>query len=93
MKWTSEYSNEVVNNLKTQFDEVQVLRRDLGIMGQVYTEFMKSMKDSPGALRMQTQSVKEVALIKVCGTRGFIDRRKAELGSRIQSVLAKAKVP
>jgi hypothetical protein len=92
MKGTSEYSNQVVINLKMQF-EVQVLRRGLGIIRQVYAEFMKSMKDSLGALRMQTQSVKEVAPIKFCGTRGFIDRRKAELGSRIQSVLAKAKVP
>jgi hypothetical protein len=33
MKWTSECSNQVVNNLKTQFDEVQVLRRDLGEHG------------------------------------------------------------
>jgi hypothetical protein len=51
------------------------------------------MKDSLGALRMQAQSVKELAPTKVCGTRGFIDRRKAELGSWIQSVLAKAKEP
>src|SRR6267154_2953146 len=35
----SDYSNRVVNDLKTQFDEVQNLRRDLGIMRQLYTEF------------------------------------------------------
>ena len=46
----SDYTNRVVNDLKTQFDEVQNLRRDLGIMRQLYTEFMKSTKESLGTL-------------------------------------------
>ncbi|THH13753.1 hypothetical protein EW146_g6507 [Bondarzewia mesenterica] len=51
----SEYSNRVVTDLKTQFDEVQNLRRDLGIMRQLYSEFSKQTKESLGALRSQTQ--------------------------------------
>ncbi|KAG1864869.1 actin interacting protein 3-domain-containing protein [Suillus subluteus] len=85
----SEYSNRVVDDLKTQFDEVQNLRRDLGIMRQLYTEFMKSTKDSLGALRTQTQSVKQLASIKVGGARGFIDQGKTKLDSRSQNVLTK----
>ncbi|KAF7356640.1 AIP3 domain-containing protein [Mycena venus] len=59
----SDYSARVVTDLKTQFDEVQNLRRDLGIMRQLYTEFMKSTKESLGTLRGQTQSVKQLASI------------------------------
>lgn len=32
-----EYTRRFVTDLKTQFDEVQNLRRDLGIMRQLYT--------------------------------------------------------
>lgn len=85
----SEYSNRVVNDLKTQFDEVQNLRRDLGIMRQLYTEFMKSTKESLNALRTQTQSVKQLASAKVGGARSFIDSGKSKLDTRSQNVLTK----
>ncbi|KAG2040163.1 actin interacting protein 3-domain-containing protein [Suillus americanus] len=85
----SEYSNRVVDDLKTQFDEVQNLRRDLGIMRQLYTAFMKSTKDSLGALRTQTQSVKQLASVRVGGARSFIDQGKTRLDSRSQNVLTK----
>ncbi|KAI6101321.1 actin interacting protein 3-domain-containing protein [Pisolithus sp. B1] len=85
----SEYSNRVVNDLKTQFDEVQNLRRDLGIMRQLYTEFMKSTKESLNALRTQTQSVKQLASAKVGGARSFIDSGKGKLDTRSQNVLTK----
>ncbi|KAF9234986.1 actin interacting protein 3-domain-containing protein [Melanogaster broomeanus] len=86
---TSEYSSRVVNDLKTQFDEVQNLRRDLGIMKQLYTDFMKSTKESLGALRTQTQSVKQLANAKVGGARGYIDVGKTKLDTRSQNVLTK----
>ncbi|KIK90770.1 hypothetical protein PAXRUDRAFT_831400 [Paxillus rubicundulus Ve08.2h10] len=85
----SEYSNRVVVDLKTQFDEVQNLRRDLGIMRQLYTEFMKSTKESLGALRTQTQSVKQLANTKVGGARGYIDTGKTKLDTRSQNALTK----
>ena len=85
----SEYSSRVVDDLKTQFDEVQNLRRDLGIMRQLYTEFMKSTKESLGALRTQTQSVKQLANAKVGGARAYIDTGKAKLDTRSQNVLTK----
>lgn len=85
----SEYSTRVVNDLKTQFDEMQNLRRDLGTMRQLYTEFMKSTKESLGSLRTQTQSVKQIANTKVAGTRTFISVGKPKLDTRSQNALTK----
>lgn len=83
----SDYSSRVVTDLKTQFDEVQNLRRDLGIMRQLYTEFMKQTKESLGTLRGQTQSVKQLAHANVGGARGYIDSGKKKLDIRSQNVL------
>ncbi|KAF9563985.1 AIP3-domain-containing protein [Agrocybe pediades] len=83
----SEYTSRVVTDLKTQFDEVQNLRRDLGIMRQLYTEFMKSTKESLGTLRTQTQSVKQLANSKIGGAREYIDTGKKKLDTRSQNVL------
>jgi len=85
----SDYSNRVVSDLKTQFDEVQNLRRDLGIMRQLYTDFMKQTKESLGALRTQTQNVRQLATAKVGGARAYINDGKAKLDSRSQNVLTK----
>ncbi|KAF8216438.1 actin interacting protein 3-domain-containing protein [Mycena galopus ATCC 62051] len=83
----SDYSSRIVTDLKTQFDEVQNLRRDLGVMRQLYTEFMKSTKESLGTLRGQTQSVKQLANTSVGGARGYIDTGKKKLDTRTQNVL------
>ncbi|KAF5351600.1 hypothetical protein D9758_007254 [Tetrapyrgos nigripes] len=83
----SDYSTRVVTDLRTQFDEVQNLRRDLGIMRQLYTEFMKQTKESLGTLRSQTQSVKQLANTNVGGARGYIDEGKQKLDVRTQNVL------
>ncbi|CAK5273998.1 unnamed protein product [Mycena citricolor] len=83
----SDYSSRVVTDLKTQFDEVQNLRRDLGVLRQLYTEFMKSTKDSLGSLRAQTKSVKQLANTNVGGARGYIDTGKKKLDNRSQNVL------
>jgi len=83
----SEYTNRVVTDLKTQFDEVQNLRRDLGIMRQLYTEFMKSTKESLNNLRTQTQSVKQLANSNIGGARQYIDTGKKKLDTRSQKVL------
>ncbi|KAI0825581.1 actin interacting protein 3-domain-containing protein [Irpex lacteus] len=85
----SDYSARVVSDLKTQFDEVQNLRRDLGIMRQLYVDFMKQTKESLGTLRSQTQNVKELASAKVGGARAYINDGKSKLDSRSQNVLTK----
>ncbi|KAG5653411.1 hypothetical protein H0H81_000698 [Sphagnurus paluster] len=83
----SDYSSRIVTDLKTQFDEVQNLRRDLGVMRQLYTEFMKQTKESLGTLRTQTQSVKQIASTSVGGARGYIDTGKQKLDTRSQNIL------
>lgn len=85
----SEYSSRIVTDLRTQFDEVQNLRRDLGIMRQLYTDFMKNTKESLGTLRTQTQSVKQLATQNVGGARGYIDSGKTNLDTRSQNILTK----
>jgi hypothetical protein len=72
-RWSflSEYSSRVVADMKTQFDEVENLRRDLGIMKQLYNEFMKLTKGSLGTLRTQTRSVKQLANAKVGDAQPF----------------------
>ncbi|THG95547.1 hypothetical protein EW026_g6130 [Hermanssonia centrifuga] len=89
MSVMSEYSTRVVNDLKTQFDEVQNLRLDLGIMRQLYTDFMKQTKESLGALRTQTQNVRQLSTAQVGGARAYIDDGKIKLDSRSQNVLTK----
>lgn len=83
----SDYTSRVVTDLKTQFDEVQNLRRDLGIMRQLYTEFMKQTKESLTTMRSQTQSVKQLASTNIGGARGYIDSGKKKLDVRSQTVL------
>ena len=85
----SDYSVRIVSDLRTQFDEVQNLRRDLGIMRQLYTEFMKQTKDTLLGLRTQTQTVRQMASTHVPGARAYIDAGKTKLDARSQNVLTK----
>ncbi|KAL5492268.1 BUD6 [Sanghuangporus weigelae] len=85
----SEASGRIVNDLKTQFDEVQNLRRDLGVMRQLYTDFMSQTKESLGTLRSQAQSVRQLANLKVGGAREYIDAGKTSLDSRTQNALTR----
>ncbi|CAG7846925.1 SubName: Full=Related to actin-interacting protein AIP3 {ECO:0000313/EMBL:CCA75044.1} [Serendipita indica DSM 11827] len=81
-------SGRIVNDLKTQFDEVQNIRRDLGVMRQIYVDFTNSTKESLGALRTQAASIRQVANTKVGGARASIDAGKARLDKRSQDVLS-----
>jgi len=85
----SDYSARIVSDLRTQFDEVQNLRRDLGAMRQLYTEFMKQMKETLTGLRTQTQTVRQMASTQVPGARAYIDAGKKKLDARSQNVLTK----
>ncbi|KAF9649194.1 AIP3-domain-containing protein [Thelephora ganbajun] len=84
-----EVTTRIVGDLRTQFDEVQNLRRDLGVVRQLYSEFMKSTKDTLGSLRNQTQTVRQLASARVSGARSYIEDGKAKLDTRSQNVLTK----
>ncbi|CCA75043.1 related to actin-interacting protein AIP3 [Serendipita indica DSM 11827] len=81
-------SGRIVNDLKSQFDEVQNIRRDLGVMRQIYVDFTNSTKESLGALRTQAASIRQVANTKVGGARASIDAGKARLDKRSQNLLS-----
>lgn len=59
--------------------EVQILRRDLGIMRQVYMDFVGHTKETFENLRNQTSAVREVALTKLSGSRALVDVAKTSL--------------
>lgn len=80
-------SARIVADLKTQFDEVQNIRRDLGVMRQIYVDFISSTKESLASLRTQATAVRQVANTKVGGARASIDTGKAKLDKRSQDVL------
>lgn len=82
-------SSRIVSDLKTQFDEVQNLRRDLGVMRQLYGDFMTQTKESLGTLRAQTATVRQLSIAKVGGARAYIDSGKGNLDTRSQNVLTK----
>lgn len=93
-QWTggsvlSEASGRIVTDLKTQFDELQNLRRDLGVMRQLYVDFMSQTKDSLSTLRSQTQTVRQLSNSKVGGAREYIHAGKASLDSRTQNALTR----
>lgn len=80
-------SSRIITDLKNQFDEVQNIRRDLGVMRQIYVDFTNSTKESLSALRTQTNAVRQVANTKVGGARASIDSGKAKIDKRSQDVL------
>lgn len=80
-------SPRIVTDLKTQFDEVQNIRRDLGVMRQMYVDFVSSTKESLSALKTQAGAVRQVANAKVGGARTAISTGKAKLDKRSQDIL------
>ncbi|PVG03122.1 AIP3-domain-containing protein [Serendipita vermifera] len=80
-------ATRIVADLKSQFDEVQNIRRDLGVMRQIYVDFTNSTKESLASLRAQATSVRQVANTKIGGARASIDSGKARLDKRSQDVL------
>ncbi len=80
-------SPRIVADLKSQFDEVQNIRRDLGVMRQMYLDFVSSTKESLSALKTQAGAVRQVANAKVGGARTAISTGKAKLDKRSQDIL------
>ncbi|CAG8445456.1 6567_t:CDS:2 [Dentiscutata heterogama] len=81
--------NKITSDLKNHFHEVQNLRRDLGSMRQIYTEFQGDTKKLFETLTAQTESVKQVALTNVGSSRSFIDSGKTKLDARSTELLGR----
>lgn len=85
----SEASGRIVLDLKTQFDEVQNLRRDLGVTRQLYVDFMTQTKEALGSMRSQAQAVRKLSTSNVGGAREYVNAGKTSLDTRTQNVLTK----
>lgn len=84
---SDERAFRMVTDLKTQFDEIQNLRIDMGVMRQIYSDFINTTKTSFTELRAQTQNVRDLADAQAGSARAFIDAGKAKLDSRSQNIL------
>ncbi|PLW08851.1 hypothetical protein PCASD_23770 [Puccinia coronata f. sp. avenae] len=74
---------------KNQYGEVQALRRDLGILRQLYGTFTGETKSLLAGLRSQAEAVKQAATAKVASSRTFIDVGKVKLESQSQDLVTK----
>jgi hypothetical protein len=82
-------SVRIVSDLKTQFDEIVLLRRDLGIMRQMYVDFVNQTKGSISNMRTQAQSVRQLAGTKVSGDRAYVEAGREKLDTRTTTLLTK----
>ncbi|TIC18629.1 AIP3-domain-containing protein [Wallemia mellicola] len=78
-----------IRDLQAQFDNVQAVRRDLGITKQIYIDFMNETKDQINELRTSTNKVRELANTEIGGARAYIDVGKSSLDGRSQEVLTR----
>lgn len=74
-------------DLRNQFSEIQDLRRELGIMRQVYVDFVAQTKTTFESMRDQTQAVRELATTKLKGSRSLVDTGKTSLERNSQDAL------
>ena len=80
---------KVVGALKQQHEEVQNLRREVGILRQVYVDFATQTKGVFATLRAQTSHVQNLAATKVSTSRAFIDAGKAKLEKESTDLIVK----
>lgn len=75
--------------LRASYDEVQSVRREVGALRQVYSDFKIQTAGVLSALRAQASHVREIATTKVAGERAYIDDGKVKLDNRSQDLLTK----
>ncbi|KAM0752982.1 AIP3-domain-containing protein [Meredithblackwellia eburnea MCA 4105] len=79
----------VVGTLKTQHEEVQNLRREIGVLRQVYVDFAGQTKTLLGNLRAQTTHVQTIAATKVSSQRAFVEAGKQKLETETTELIAR----
>ncbi|EGG09131.1 uncharacterized protein MELLADRAFT_23004, partial [Melampsora larici-populina 98AG31] len=80
---------QISSTFKNQFTEVQDLRRELGVLRQMYSTFSGETKDMIGTLRSQAEQVKQVASTKIAAPRTSINVGKVKLETRSQDLVTK----
>ncbi|GAA5999966.1 formin-mediated actin nucleation enhancer [Rhodotorula paludigena] len=71
----------IVDTLKSQHGEVQNLRREIGILRQVYADFTQQTKEMFGSVRVQTSHVQHLARSKLSTDRAFVEAGTQRLDS------------
>ncbi|KAF8935845.1 Bud site selection protein 6 [Dissophora ornata] len=75
--------------LKSQFEEVQTLRRDLGVVRQLYTELQSETKTMLGNLAGYTTQIRKQALEQPVSSRVFIETGKVKLDKKSEDLTNK----
>ncbi|GAA5990466.1 hypothetical protein JCM11641_007212 [Rhodosporidiobolus odoratus] len=76
---TSTSIGPIVTTLRSQHSEVQNLRREIGILRQVYIDFTSSTKSQFASLRVQTSHLHGLAQSKLSTDRAFVEAGTVKL--------------
>ncbi|KAF9902503.1 Bud site selection protein 6 [Linnemannia zychae] len=79
----------VAADLKPQQDEVRSLRRDLGVVRQMYTELQSETKTMLGSLAGYTSQIRKQALEQPVSARMFIESGKVQLDKKSEGLTNK----
>ena len=79
----------IVTDLKTHYDEVQSLRRELGAMRQIHVDGMKNVKETFLRIRKENQRLRDVSTTSLGAGRAFVNVGKVKLDEMSQGVLRK----
>ncbi|KAF9420060.1 Bud site selection protein 6 [Podila epigama] len=78
-----------IADLKPKFEEVQSLRRDLGVVRQLYTELQTETKTMLGSLAGYTTQIRKQALEAPVSSRLFIETGKVKLDKKSEALTNK----
>lgn len=76
---TAAVPSKVISTLKAQRDQVVALRQEIGVVRQVYSDFVAQTRSALLDLKTQTGRVQALAATKVSSSRAFIEAGKSKL--------------
>ena len=79
----------VVDMLKSQHTGVQTLRREIGVLRQVYADWTTQTKEMFASVRVQTSHVQHLAKTKLSTDRTFVEAGTARLDSESTDLVVK----
>lgn len=82
-------SAALVNAIRTQFDEAQHLRRELGVLRQVHADGMAAVKETFARVRAENRRLQDLAKTTAAlgGGRAFVEAGKTKIDEQSQDVL------
>ncbi|KAF8968668.1 Bud site selection protein 6 [Entomortierella lignicola] len=86
---TSSEGKISASELRSQFNELQTLRRDLSVVRQLYTELQSETKTMLGSLAGYTTEIRKQALEEPASARHFIETGKVKLDKKSEDLTNK----